>query len=632
MTVSQRKTTGKDDDILMNEPGDAFHCDSCTADLTHSVRIKCADPVCDVDEGVDICPRCFCAGKEFANHKRGHPYRVIEINSYPIFTEDWGADEEILLLKGISLQGFGNWRKVAEHVGTRTKEEVARHYHEVYINSEHWPKPPMDREFNVDPFEFQARKRRRIKAMDEAPPPPIKPAPVSLPGIHEIQGYFPGRLEFEHEHDNDAEEQVKDIEFGVVHAWGGDEILEDENDPEVRARVRWEEARKNPPTVIPPPQVTREMMMNGRIPGKGPPMTNGISNGHDRSSVPPKEPKKEDGEEEEDEDADDEVLQPPPIETEQSLAFKLMLLEAYSQRLQRRVHMKQIMTDRGLLDFKKLQANEKKRTKEEREILNRLRPFSQLQSATDYEEFATDVLYEALLRARIVALQTQRRLGLLTPADAVKYEEDLRQRTLQQSEPKSISKKRAASQMEDEGTPKPVVSARKMPQPLNLANSPSLHLLSQPEQVLCSQLRIFPKPYLVIKETLVREYARRGGKLRRREARDLVRCDVNKTSRVWDFLIQQGYLKITPDTSTLAKGGLVNGNGVAAAPQVNGSSPTKSVNGIAGSSSTGHSPAPAPVPGPSTQPAPSLPAPLPSYTVPAASFGAAGSSFFNGTT
>lgn len=51
----------------------------------------------------------------------------------------------------------------------------------------------------------------------------------------------------------------------------------------------------------------------------------------------------------------------------------------------------------------------------------------------------------------------------------------------------------------------------------------------------------------MIKETLVREYARRGGKLRRREARDLVKVDVNKTSRVWDFLVQAGFLKITAD-------------------------------------------------------------------------------------
>lgn len=81
-------------------------------------------------------------------------------------------------------------------------------------------------------------------------------------------------------------------------------------------------------------------------------------------------------------------------------------------------------------------------------------------------------------------------------------------------------------------------------QPLNLANSPSLHLLTPEEQTLCSQLRILPKPYLVIKETLIREYARRGGKLRRRETRDLVKIDVNKTSRIWDFLVQAGFMRV----------------------------------------------------------------------------------------
>ena len=89
----------------------------------------------------------------------------------------------------------------------------------------------------------------------------------------------------------------------------------------------------------------------------------------------------------------------------------------------------------------------------------------------------------------------------------------------------------------------------KIAAPLNLANSPALHLLTPAEQTLCSSLRILPKPYLVIKETLVREYARRGGKLRRREARDLVKIDVNKTSRVWDFLVQAGYLRIGVDQS-----------------------------------------------------------------------------------
>lgn len=109
--------------------------------------------------------------------------------------------------------------------------------------------------------------------------------------------------------------------------------------------------------------------------------------------------------------------------------------------------------------------------------------------------------------------------------------------------------------------PAPGPAGRKPPAPLNLANSPSLHLLTPAEQTLCSTLRILPKPYLVIKETLVREYARRGGKLRRREARDLVKIDVNKTSRVWDFLVQAGYLRIGQDLSAAAAQQQASGSG-----------------------------------------------------------------------
>jgi len=89
-------------------------------------------------------------------------------------------------------------------------------------------------------------------------------------------------------------------------------------------------------------------------------------------------------------------------------------------------------------------------------------------------------------------------------------------------------------------------------------------------------LRLLPKPYLVVKETLVREYARRGGKLRRREARDLVKIDVNKLSRVWDFLVQSGYLKITNEQSAVTAPSTASS---ASQPQGNGGFGTTSVNG-----------------------------------------------------
>ncbi|KAF5369420.1 hypothetical protein D9758_002539 [Tetrapyrgos nigripes] len=587
MTVTQRKPQHKTDDVpIVNEPGDLYQCDSCACDLTHTIRIKCADPVCEVGDGVDICPQCFCSGKEFGKHKRGHDYRVITINSYPIFTEDWGADEELLLVKGIATQGFGNWKKIAEVVGTRTKEEVEEHYNSVYIQSKDWPTPPMDRTFDIDPAEFQERKRRRLTAMNAAPIPPVKPSPTSLPGIHEITGFFPGRLEFEHELDNEAEDLVKDLEFGSVLKWGGDEIVEDEHDLDVKARLRWEEERRNGgPSAATAGKKKPFFGGKGMVNG-----VNGLTNGYHPPAAPV-QPKSEDitmsnGEKNEDEDETEEVTQPPPIETKDSLDFKLTLLEMYFQRVDRRLEAKSIMYDRGLLEYKKMQAADKKRPREEREILHRLRPFARLQTSADYEAFATDILYEALLRKRIKELQDYRRLGLVTAADIDKYEADVVKRqqaksahqyhnserlqyragSRQSSGPDqrrvslaSFGDSEGRRSHERESTPKLPGSSsagsvvrKPQPGPLNLANSPSLHLLTPAEQTLCSQLRILPKPYLVIKETLVREYARRGGKLRRREARDLVKVDVNKTSRVWDFLVATGFLKITSDPEPVA--------------------------------------------------------------------------------
>src|SRR5436305_13510546 len=75
---------------------------------------------------------------------------------------------------------------------------------------------------------------------------------------------------------------------------------------------------------------------------------------------------------------------------------------------------------------------------------------------------------------------------------------------------------------------------RKPPNPLNISQAADLHLLSLSEQTLCSSLRILPKSYLVIKETLFRELLRSGGTLRKRQARELIKIDVNKTARIFE--------------------------------------------------------------------------------------------------
>ncbi|EJD02636.1 uncharacterized protein FOMMEDRAFT_28357 [Fomitiporia mediterranea MF3/22] len=575
MTVTQRKRVQVPDEIqAVSEPGLQIHCDSCSRDLTHSIRIKCADPVCEADDGIDICPSCFCAGKEFKSHKRGHAYRVVELHSYPIFAEDWGADEELLLIEGIALQGLGNWQEISKHVGTRTKEEVEEHYRNVYINSPNWPLPRMDLSFDVDPSVFHERKRRRISSMTAAVAnsKPV-PAPTSAPGVHDVATFLPGRLEFEHELDNDAEDLIKDLEFGVVREYGGDQLPIDETDVDVIARAKLDEERrrgKERGRGIIGPDGREQSTDSTDVMAS---LINGydIANGHAevRRGKLAKEEEKN-GKDVKDGQGDgepEEPVLPPPLETRDSINFKLSLLGMYNHRIEKRLENKAIMFDRGLLEYKKMQANEKKRPKEEKDMVQRLKPLAKLQTSQDYDNFVDGILYECVLRKKIQDLQHYRRMGLKTAADIERYEADVQKRAQAKANlaagssyvqlrvgsnrgsagPDPRRQGSVASFQESEGAREveaPIRSSapgsgatssfiRKQPAPISLANSPSVHLLTAAEQALCSQLRILPKPYLAMKEILV--------------PRDLLKIDVNKTSRVWDFLFQSGFLKPSLD-------------------------------------------------------------------------------------
>jgi len=411
---------------------------------------------------------------------------------------------------------------------------------------------------------FREKRRRRIEelpAVNAAAAP--KPAPTSAPGFHEIATFLPGRLEFEHELDNDAEELIKDLEFGLVYQFGGDEMPEDDNDLDIQAKRQYE---------------SRSLQV---LNGFGHPHSKSASVEPDfkeepeestlNSPAPPNGTAITDKKEEEKESPHI----PLPIETDESIEFKLTLLEMYANRVEKRHEAKSFIFERGLLEYRKSQAQEKKRQKDEKELTHRYRPFAKLQTAEDHEVWVDGMIYESTLRKRIAVLQNYRRLGLTTLTDAEKYEADYVKRIQAKANfgrDYSFTDRRGSHPIyrggshpidtdsrgsrDREATPQlngtsvnGIHTRRPMPAPLNLANSPSLSLLSPAEQTICSQLRILPKPYLVIKNTLISAYHKSNGTLRKRDARELVKVDVNKSGRIWDFFQQSGWLKM-PDTST----------------------------------------------------------------------------------
>lgn len=219
----------------------------------------------------------------------------------------------------------------------------------------------MDQNLDVDPTLFHERKRRRISSMTAAVAnsKPV-PAPTSAPGVHEIASFLPGRLEFEHELDNDAEDLVKDLEFGIVLEYGGDQLPIDRLDVDVVARSKLEEERRKgreralaqingDSSVLREGSTDRQDVMAALVNGYD------VANGHAevRREKLPREPK-EDGKDKEAEAESEEPVLPPPYETRDSINFKLSLLGMYNNRLEKRAEAKAVMFDRGLMEYKKV--------------------------------------------------------------------------------------------------------------------------------------------------------------------------------------------------------------------------------------------------------------------------------------
>ncbi|ODV80987.1 transcriptional adaptor 2 [Suhomyces tanzawaensis NRRL Y-17324] len=454
--------------------GKHFHCDVCSSDCTNRVRIQCA--IC---ADYDLCVPCFTSGQATGDHKPWHDYHVIEQNTYPIFDAEWGADEELLLIQGCENFGLGNWQDIADHIGNRSKEEVAKHYFDVYLNSPTYPLPDMDNHSfdNITPLEFMKQRKVRLEERRNMPLPPPKAKPVaSVPLCHEIQGYMPGRLEFDYEAENDAEIPVKDLIFDP------DDLMAD-------------------------------------------------------------------------------------------IELKLTILDIYNSRLTTRAERKRVLILNNLLEYRKNISIDKRKSKEEKELLRKINAFIRILSPEDFNSFSNDMLNELRCRMRIQQLQNWRRHGITTIEDGNKFEKDkliraahyqrmghgpLGARHSNSATPGASGMgsglssgalaagggsmgmnghRKAYSSPQPEFKPK-IGNARA---PLDILHAADFDLLSNEEKQLCATLRILPKPYLAIKNQLMKEAVKNNGILKKKDARQALKIDVNKASKIYEFFVQMGW-------------------------------------------------------------------------------------------
>ncbi|WLF76979.1 Transcriptional adapter ada2 [Lodderomyces elongisporus] len=426
----------------MDSRNKLYHCDVCSTDCTNRIRVQCA--ICT---DYDLCVPCFASGATTGDHKPWHDYQIIEQNTYPIFDRDWGADEELLLIQGCETFGLGNWADIADHIGNRSKEEVAQHYFKIYLESKDYPLPEMNKDFtNVSPTQLLSERKRRIEKRRNMPLPPPKGKPVaSVPLCHEIQGYMPGRLEFDHEAENEAEVPIKDMIF----------------------------------------------------------------------------------------DPDDSI---------NDIELKLTILDIYNSRLTTRAERKRVMILNNLLEYRKNIANDKKKSKEEKDLLKRINAFIRILQPDDFDSFTRDILHELRCRLKIQQLQSWRKNGIKTLEDGAKFEKDKIIRSAHYTRMGNGVGRHSATPYGVSPQPefKPKTPVNKTP--LDITNSADYDLLSAEEKQLCSTLRIFPKPYLAIKNQLMKEAVKNNGVLKKKDARQSLKIDVNKASKIYEFFVQMGWI------------------------------------------------------------------------------------------
>ena len=99
-------------------------------------------------------------------------------------------------------------------------------------------------------------------------------------------------------------------------------------------------------------------------------------------------------------------------DTPQNVELKNSVIELYNARLDERIRRKKFVIERGLLDLKKVQKFERKKSKEEREIINQMKIFARFNTKEDHERLVESMMKERLLRETIQQLKYFKSKGL----------------------------------------------------------------------------------------------------------------------------------------------------------------------------------------------------------------------------
>ncbi|KAL7986959.1 hypothetical protein Chor_005878, partial [Crotalus horridus] len=213
-------------------------------------------------------------------------------------------------------------------------------------------------------------------------------------------------------------------------------------------------------------------------------------------------------------------------------ALKIAVVDIYHSRLKERQRRKKVIKDHGLINLRKFQILERRYPKKVQDLYETMRRFARILGPTEH-----DKLIESHACAR-----TYDRLKKVREEEQLKR--TMLSEVLQYIQDSSACQQWLSRQADiDSGlsltVPITSNSGRRSAPPLNLTGLPGTEKLNEKEKELCQVVRLVPGAYLEYKAALVNECHKQGG-LRLAQARALIKIDVNKTRKIYDFLIREG--------------------------------------------------------------------------------------------
>lgn len=256
-------------------------------------------------------------------------------------------------------------------------------------------------------------------------------------------------------------------------------------------------------------------------------------------------------------DVNDVTLDPQDTALDEDL--KVAAVEIYLSRVKERCYRKRIVRDYGLINVKKSELCERSLSRVEKDLRDKIKPFARLHKPEKHEKFIQSLLLESYLKQEICELQHYRQGGL-TLKDSIKLYQLCHQERMKHKSKGSMLndilslledkaacqswlQRQALSQSSSTIASFSLPSlGRKPASKLDISGTPSVEKLTSEERELCSALRLLPHTYLLYKEILIKENESLGS-LRLAQARTLIKIDVNKTRKLYDFCVKQQWIK-----------------------------------------------------------------------------------------